>query len=86
MQDLYGTLGVPRDATQDDIKKAFRKQAQRYHPDVVGASAGAAERAAAEAKFKEASAAYEVRGTGCCLAASRHGGRFDAFARLWPIW
>ena len=43
MQDLYGTLGVPRDATQDDIKKAFRKQAQRYHPDVVGASAGAAE-------------------------------------------
>ena len=85
MQDLYGTLGVPRDATQDDIKKAFRKQAQRYHPDVVGASAGAAERAVAEAKFKEASAAYEVRSTRGWVGRERHGGRFDAFATLWPI-
>jgi len=60
MGDHYFTLDVPRTATQDEIKKAFRSKAQKYHPDVVGPLAGAAERAAAEAKFKEASAAYEV--------------------------
>ena len=60
MPDPYSTLDVPRSATQDEIKKAFRAKAQKYHPDVVGASASATERAAAEAKFKEANAAYDV--------------------------
>ena len=60
MADHYRTLDLQRDATHDEVKKAFRTKAQQYHPDVVGASASAAERAAAEAKFKEASAAYEV--------------------------
>ena len=31
--DYYATLGVAKDATQDDIKKAYRKLAQKYHPD-----------------------------------------------------
>ena len=58
--DPYRTLDVPRSATQDEIKKAFRAKAQQYHPDVIGPSASVAERAAAEAKFKEANAAYDV--------------------------
>ena len=47
---------------KDDIKKAFRAMAQKFHPDVVGAAASDAERKAAEARFKEASGAYEVLG------------------------
>jgi curved DNA-binding protein len=33
-KDYYDTLGVARDATQEDIKKSFRKLARKYHPDV----------------------------------------------------
>ena len=58
----YTALGVERTASQDDIKKAFRAMAQKFHPDVVGAAASDAERKAAEARFKEASGAYEVLG------------------------
>lgn len=47
-QTHYDVLGVKRDATQDDIKKAFRKLAAKYHPDAGGD----------EAKFKEVSEAY----------------------------
>lgn len=55
-QDYYATLGVARDATDDDIKKAFRKLARKYHPDVAKDSS------TAEAKFKEINEAYEVLG------------------------
>ena len=51
--DLYATLGVPREASQEEIKRAFRKLAMEYHPDRNKAD-GAAER------FKEISAAYDV--------------------------
>ena len=48
--DYYKTLGVPRTATADEIKKAFRKLARTHHPDAGGD----------EAKFKELNEAYEV--------------------------
>jgi molecular chaperone DnaJ len=51
--DYYGTLGVSRDASAEDIKKAYRKLAMKYHPDVA-TEPGAAER------FKEIGEAYEV--------------------------
>ncbi|MFP4132030.1 DnaJ C-terminal domain-containing protein [Thiohalospira sp.] len=52
-KDYYDILGVSRDATQDDIKKAYRKLARKYHPDV-------SEAADAEERFKEVGEAYEV--------------------------
>ena len=52
-QDYYKTLGVPRTATQAEIKKAFRKLAQQWHPD-VNTDSGAQER------FKEINEAYQV--------------------------
>src|ERR1700752_3222667 len=53
--DYYKTLGVDRKATQDEIKKAYRKLARKYHPD-TNKDAGAEER------FKEISEAYDVLG------------------------
>jgi len=55
-QDYYATLGVARDASDDEIKKAFRKLARKYHPDVAKDSS------TAESKFKEINEAYEVLG------------------------
>ncbi len=54
MADYYEILGVPRDADDERIKKAYRKLAMKYHPD---RNKGSTE---AEAKFKELSEAYEV--------------------------
>ncbi|MGD2170111.1 MAG: DnaJ domain-containing protein, partial [Chlamydiota bacterium] len=54
MQDYYQILGVERNATQEQIKKAYRKKALKYHPDKNPGDA------AAEAHFKEVSQAYEV--------------------------
>lgn len=53
-RDYYEVLGVSRDASDDDLKKAYRKLAMQYHPD---RNAGNKE---AEEKFKEAAEAYEV--------------------------
>jgi curved DNA-binding protein len=55
-QDYYQILGVPRTATPDEVKQAFRKLARIHHPDV------AKNKAAGEAKFKEINEAYEVLG------------------------
>ncbi|MDP9017691.1 MAG: DnaJ domain-containing protein, partial [Candidatus Eremiobacteraeota bacterium] len=52
--DFYEILGVHRDATGDDIKKAYRALARKHHPDV------AEDKAAAEHHFKEINEAYEV--------------------------
>ncbi len=53
-KDYYETLGVPRTASDADIKKSFRKLAREYHPDV------AKDKKKAEEKFKEINEAYEV--------------------------
>jgi curved DNA-binding protein len=53
-KDYYETLGVPRTAKADDIKKSFRKLAREFHPDV------AKDKKRAEEKFKEINEAYEV--------------------------
>ncbi len=55
-KDYYASLGVPRDAPAEDIKKSFRKLARLYHPDV------AKDKATAGEKFKEINEAYEVLG------------------------
>ncbi len=52
-KDYYQTLGVDRTASQDDIKRAYRKLARKYHPDV-------SKEQDAEARFKEVGEAYEV--------------------------
>lgn len=52
-KDYYSTLGVPRGASQDEIQKAYRKLARKYHPD-VNRDAGA------EDRFKEITESYEV--------------------------
>lgn len=53
-RDYYEILGIDRDASEDEIKRAYRKMAIKYHPDKNPGDSGA------EEKFKEASEAYEV--------------------------
>lgn len=55
-KDYYSVLGVPRTASEDEIKKAFRKLARQYHPD----TAKPKDKAAAEERFKEINEAYNV--------------------------
>src|SRR5579864_608490 len=65
-KDLYEILGVGRGATPDEIKKAYRKLARQYHPDVN-------KDAAATEHFKEINAAYEI------LSDEEKRGRYDRF-------
>ncbi|MEX1112716.1 MAG: molecular chaperone DnaJ, partial [Candidatus Andersenbacteria bacterium] len=53
MADYYETLGVSRDASAEDVKKAYRKMAHKHHPDKEGGD---------EEKFKEVNEAYQVLG------------------------
>jgi molecular chaperone DnaJ len=66
MKDYYKILGVPRGAGEEDIKKAFRKLAHKYHPDKQGGD---------EAKFKEVSEAYAV------LSDKKRRAEYDAYGR-----
>ena len=52
-KDYYATLGVAKDASADDIKKAYRKLARKFHPDV-------SKEKDAEEKFKAMAEAYET--------------------------
>ena len=52
-KDYYETLGVPRGASSDDVKKAYRKLAHKYHPDITKDPDG-------EEKFKAVNEAYKT--------------------------
>lgn len=64
--DYYQTLGISRDASKDDIKRAYRRLARQYHPDVN-------KEAGAEERFKEINRAYEV------LSEPETRARYDRF-------
>jgi molecular chaperone DnaJ len=66
MKDYYQVLGVTKSASEDDIKSAFRKLAQKYHPDKKGGD---------ETKFKEASEAYSV------LSDKKKRAEYDTYGR-----
>ena len=66
-KDYYETLGVNKAASKDDIKKAFRNLAHKYHPDKKGGD---------EKKFKEASEAYNVLGD------DKKRAEYDAYGRV----
>ncbi len=67
-EDFYQTLGVPRNASQDEIQRAYRQLARTYHPD-INHDPGA------EDRFKEVSEAYDV------LSDPQTRRRYDAFGR-----
>ena len=69
-KDYYATLGVEKKASQDEIQKAYRKLARKYHPDVNQDSG-------AEDKFKEITEAYEV------LKDSEKRSQYDRFGSAW---
>ena len=71
IRDYYETLGVPRDADDKQIKKAFRKLAQQYHPDKNPGDVSA------EQKFKEINEAYTV------LSDSDKRSKYDRFGAQW---
>ena len=69
-KDYYETLGVTRAASQDDIKRAYRRLARKFHPDV-------SKEADAESRFKEVGEAYEV------LKDPEKRAAYDRFGKDW---
>src|SRR3989338_2664327 len=66
-KDYYETLGILRNASKDDIKKAFRKLAHKYHPDKQGGNEG---------RFKEISEAYYI------LSDEKKRAEYDSYGRV----
>lgn len=69
-KDYYKIMGVSRDATQEEIKTAYRKLARKYHPDV-------SKEANAENKFKELGEAYEI------LKDPTKRKKYDSYGQYW---
>src|SRR5947208_15600865 len=69
-RDYYETLAVPRDATSEQIRSAYRKPAKRYHPDIN-------EDEDAEERFKELAEAYEF------LSDAEQRERYDRLGANW---
>jgi curved DNA-binding protein len=72
-RDYYEVLGVPRTASADDIKRAYRQLARKHHPDLQPA----AERSRAAERFKDINEAYEV------LSDPDKRGKYDALGSSW---
>ena len=72
-KDYYDTLGLARDVTQDEIKRAYRKLARKYHPDV-------SKEDDAEQKFKALGEAYEV------LKDPEKRAAYDQLGANWLAW
>lgn len=70
-KDYYQILGVPKNASEKDIKQAYRRLARKYHPDVNPGNKQA------EEKFKEISEAYEV------LSDKEKRAKYDQFGEYW---
>lgn len=70
MKDYYEILGVPRNATQEEIKKAYRKLVRQYHPDLNK------DNPEAERKFREINEAYEV------LSDPEKRAKYDQYGRV----
>ena len=66
-KDYYTILGIQKGATKDDVKRAFRKLAHKYHPDKKGGD---------ETKFKEVSEAYTI------LSDDKKRAEYDAYGRV----
>ncbi len=71
-KDYYASLGVSKDASQDDIQKAYRKLARKFHPD-VNKDPGS------ENRFKEIGEAYEV------LKDPEKRKKYDQFGSAWKV-
>ena len=69
-KDYYETLGIGRDASQEDVKRAYRRLARKYHPDV-------SKEADAETRFKEVGEAYEA------LKDPEKRAAYDRFGKDW---
>ena len=70
-KDFYQILGVARDASEKDIKQAYRRLARKYHPDVNPNDK------TAEEKFKDVQQAYEV------LSDAEKRRKYDMFGEQW---